>query len=105
MPMINEAIYALYEGVGNVEATTRRCGWARTIPWTAGIGRFHWARYLPSVGRCSTKGSRSKHRPSAAGQYVEAGWLGRKTSRGSYDHRGEKPVLTRWLVANADYRN
>jgi 3-hydroxybutyryl-CoA dehydrogenase len=98
LPMINEAIYTLYEGVGNVEAidTAMRLG-AHHPMGPLRAGRFHRPRYLPVVMQVLHEGlADSKYRPCPLlVKYVEAGWLGRKTQRGFYDYRGEKPVPTR----------
>ncbi|MFL6950460.1 MAG: 3-hydroxybutyryl-CoA dehydrogenase [Xanthobacteraceae bacterium] len=98
LPMINEAIYTLYEGVGNVEAidTAMRLGAHHPI------GPLELADFIGldtclSVMQVLHEGlADSKYRPCPLlVKYVEAGWLGRKAQRGFYDYRGEKPVPTR----------
>jgi 3-hydroxybutyryl-CoA dehydrogenase len=98
MPMINEAIYALYEGVGNVEAidTAMRLG-AHHPMGPLELADFIGLDTCLSVMQVLHEGlADSKYRPCPLlVKYVEAGWLGRKTMRGFYDYRGEKPVPTR----------
>ena len=98
MPMINEAIYGLYEGVGNVEAidTAMRLG-AHHPMGPLELADFIGLDTCLSVMQVLHEGlADSKYRPCPLlVKYVEAGWLGRKTSRGFYDYRGEKPVPTR----------
>ena len=98
MPMINEAIYALYEGVGNVEAidTAMRLG-AHHPMGPLELADFIGLDTCLSVMQVLHEGlADSKYRPCPLlVKYVEAGWLGRKTKRGFYDYRGEKPVPTR----------
>ena len=98
MPMINEAIYALYEGVGNVEAidTAMRLG-AHHPMGPLELADFIGLDTCLSVMQVLHEGlADSKYRPCPLlVKYVEAGWLGRKSSRGFYDYRGEKPVPTR----------
>jgi 3-hydroxybutyryl-CoA dehydrogenase len=98
MPMINEAIYALYEGVGNVEAidTAMRLG-AHHPMGPLELADFIGLDTCLSVMQVLHEGlADSKYRPCPLlVKYVEAGWLGRKTQRGFYDYRGEKPVPTR----------
>ncbi len=98
MPMINEAIYALYEGVGNVEAidTAMRLG-AHHPMGPLELADFIGLDTCLSVMQVLHEGlADSKYRPCPLlVKYVEAGWLGRKTSRGFYDYRGEKPIPTR----------
>jgi 3-hydroxybutyryl-CoA dehydrogenase len=98
MPMINEAIYALYEGVGNVEAidTAMRLG-AHHPMGPLELADFIGLDTCLSVMQVLHEGlADSKYRPCPLlVKYVEAGWLGRKTNRGFYDYRGEKPVPTR----------
>src|ERR1700740_1871763 len=90
MPMINEAIYALYEGGGNVEAI-------HTPMEPIELADFMWLDTCLSVMQVLHEGlADSKYRPCPLlVKYVEAGWLGRKTQRGFYDYRGEKPTPTR----------
>jgi 3-hydroxybutyryl-CoA dehydrogenase len=97
-PMINEAIYTLYEGVGNVEAidTAMRLG-AHHPMGPLELADFIGLDTCLSVMQVLHEGlADSKYRPCPLlVKYVEAGWLGRKTQRGFYDYRGEKPVPTR----------
>jgi 3-hydroxybutyryl-CoA dehydrogenase len=98
LPMINEAIYTLYEGVGGVEAidTAMKLG-ARHPMGPLELADFIGLDTCLSVMQVLHDGlADSKYRPCPLlVKYVEAGWLGRKTSRGFYDYRGEKPVPTR----------
>jgi 3-hydroxybutyryl-CoA dehydrogenase len=98
LPMINEAIYTLYEGVGNVEAidTAMRLG-AHHPMGPLELADFIGLDTVLSVMQVLHEGlADSKYRPCPLlVKYVEAGWLGRKTQRGFYDYRGEKPVPTR----------
>ncbi|HEY7298539.1 MAG TPA: 3-hydroxybutyryl-CoA dehydrogenase [Xanthobacteraceae bacterium] len=98
MPMINEAIYTLYEGVGNVEAidTAMRLG-AHHPMGPLELADFIGLDTCLSVMQVLHDGlADSKYRPCPLlVKYVEAGWLGRKTERGFYDYRGAKPVPTR----------
>ena len=98
LPMINEAIYTLYEGVGNVEAidTAMRLG-AHHPMGPLELADFIGLDTCLSVMQVLHEGlADSKYRPCPLlVKYVEAGWLGRKTQRGVYDYRGEKPVPTR----------
>ena len=98
MPMINEAIYTLYEGVGNVEAidTAMRLG-AHHPMGPLELADFIGLDTCLSVMQVLHDGlADSKYRPCPLlVKYVEAGWLGRKTQRGFYDYRGEKPLPTR----------
>lgn len=98
MPMINEAIYTLYEGVGTVEAIDTAMKLGAHHP----MGPLELADFIGldtclSVMQVLHDGlADSKYRPCPLlVKYVEAGWLGRKTQRGFYDYRGEKPVPTR----------
>jgi 3-hydroxybutyryl-CoA dehydrogenase len=98
LPMINEAIYTLYEGVGNVEAIDAAMRLGAHHP----MGPLELADFIGldtclSVMQVLHEGlADSKYRPCPLlVKYVEAGWLGRKTQRGFYDYRGEKPVPTR----------
>jgi 3-hydroxybutyryl-CoA dehydrogenase len=98
LPMINEAIYTLYEGVGSVEAidTAMRLG-ANHPMGPLQLADFIGLDTCLSVMQVLHEGlADSKYRPCPLlVKYVEAGWLGRKTQRGFYDYRGEKPVPTR----------
>lgn len=98
MPMINEAIYTLYEGVGTVEAidTAMRLG-AHHPMGPLQLADFIGLDTCLSVMQVLHEGlADSKYRPCPLlVKYVEAGWLGRKTRRGFYDYRGEVPVPTR----------
>ena len=98
VPMINEAIYTLYEGVGTVEAidTAMRLG-ANHPMGPLELGDFIGLDTVLSIMNVLYEGlADSKYRPCPLlVKYVEAGWLGRKSGRGFYDYRGEKPVPTR----------
>jgi 3-hydroxybutyryl-CoA dehydrogenase len=98
LPMINEAIYTLYEGVGTVEAidTAMRLG-AHHPMGPLQLADFIGLDTCLSVMQVLYEGlADSKYRPCPLlVKYVEAGWLGRKTGRGFYDYRGDKPVPTR----------
>jgi 3-hydroxybutyryl-CoA dehydrogenase len=98
LPMINEAIYTLYEGVGNVDAidTAMRLG-ANHPMGPLQLADFIGLDTCLSIMQVLYDGlADSKYRPCPLlVKYVEAGWLGRKTKRGFYDYRGEKPVPTR----------
>ena len=98
LPMINEAIYTLYEGVGSVEAIDKAMRLGANHP----MGPLELADFIGldtclSVMQVLYEGlADSKYRPCPLlVKYVEAGWLGRKTKRGFYDYRGEKPIPTR----------
>lgn len=98
LPMINEAVYTLYEGVGTVEAIDKAMKLGAHHP----MGPLELADFIGldtclSVMQVLYEGlSDSKYRPCPLlVKYVEAGWLGRKAKRGFYDYRGEKPVPTR----------
>jgi 3-hydroxybutyryl-CoA dehydrogenase len=98
LPMINEAIYTLYEGVGNVEAIDTAMKLGAHHP----MGPLELADFIGldtclSVMQVLHEGlADSKYRPCPLlVKYVEAGWLGRKAQRGFYDYRGAKPVPTR----------
>lgn len=98
MPMINEAIYTLYEGVGSVESIDTSMKLGANHP----MGPLQLADFIGldtclSIMQVLHDGlSDSKYRPCPLlVKYVEAGWLGRKTKRGFYDYRGETPVPTR----------
>jgi len=98
IPMINEAIYALYEGVGTVEAidVSMRLG-ANHPMGPLELGDYIGLDTVLAIMNMLHEGlADSKYRPCPLlVKYVEAGWLGRKTDRGFYDYRGEKPVPTR----------
>jgi 3-hydroxybutyryl-CoA dehydrogenase len=98
LPMINEAIYTLYEGVGNVEAidTALKLG-ARHPMGPLELADFIGLDTCLAIMQVLYEGlADSKYRPCPLlVKYVEAGWLGRKASRGFYDYRGDKPVPTR----------
>jgi 3-hydroxybutyryl-CoA dehydrogenase len=98
LPMINEAVYALYEGVGSVEAIDIGLRLGAHHP----MGPLELADFIGldtclAVMHVLYEGlADSKYRPCPLlVKYVEAGWLGRKTDRGFYDYRGDKPVPTR----------
>jgi 3-hydroxybutyryl-CoA dehydrogenase len=98
LPMINEAIYTLHEGVGSVEAidTAMRLG-ANHPMGPLQLADFIGLDTCLSIMQVLHDGlADSKYRPCPLlVKYVEAGWLGQKTGRGFYDYRGEKPVPTR----------
>ncbi|RMF01986.1 MAG: 3-hydroxybutyryl-CoA dehydrogenase [Alphaproteobacteria bacterium] len=98
LPMINEAIYTLYEGVGTVEAidTAMRLG-VRHPMGPLQLADFIGLDTCLSIMQVLYEGlADSKYRPCPLlVKYVEAGWLGRKTARGFYDYRGDEPVPTR----------
>ena len=98
LPMINEAVYTLYEGVGSVEAIDTAMKLGANHP----MGPLELADFIGldtclSVMQVLYEGlADSKYRPCPLlVKYVEAGWLGRKASRGFYDYHGERPVPTR----------
>ena len=98
LPMINEAIYTLYEGVGSVDSidTAMRLG-ANHPMGPLQLADFIGLDTCLSIMQVLHDGlSNSKYRPCPLlVKYVEAGWLGRKAGRGFYDYRGEHPVPTR----------
>jgi 3-hydroxybutyryl-CoA dehydrogenase len=98
LPMINEAIYTLYEGVGNVEAIDTAMKLGAHHP----MGPLELADFIGldtclAVMQVLHEGlADTKYRPCPLlVKYVEAGWLGKKSGRGFYDYRGPKPVPTR----------
>ncbi len=98
IPMINEAIYTLYEGVGTVQAIDKAMRLGANHP----MGPLELADFIGldtclSIMQVLNEGlADTKYRPCPLlVKYVEAGWLGRKTDRGFYDYRGETPVPTR----------
>jgi 3-hydroxybutyryl-CoA dehydrogenase len=98
LPMINEAIYTLYEGVGTVDAIDTAMKLGANHP----MGPLQLADFIGldtclSIMQVLHDGlSDSKYRPCPLlVKYVEAGWLGRKSGRGFYDYRGEVPIPTR----------
>lgn len=98
LPMINEAVYVLYEGVGSVESIDKAMRLGANHP----MGPLQLADFIGldtclSIMQVLHDGlSDSKYRPCPLlVKYVEAGWLGRKTQRGFYDYRGDKPFPTR----------
>jgi len=98
MPMINEAVYALYEGVGNVQSIDTSLKLGANHP----MGPLELADFIGldtclAIMNVLHDGlADTKYRPCPLlTKYVEAGWLGRKTQRGFYDYRGDTPVPTR----------
>jgi 3-hydroxybutyryl-CoA dehydrogenase len=98
MPMINEAVYTLYEGVGSVQSIDQSLKLGANHP----MGPLELADFIGldtclAIMNVLHDGlADTKYRPCPLlTKYVEAGWLGRKTQRGFYDYRGEVPVPTR----------
>ena len=98
MPMINEAVYTLYEGVGSVESIDQSMRLGANHP----MGPLELADFIGldtclAIMNVLHDGlADTKYRPCPLmTKYVEAGWLGRKTPRGFYDYRGPTPVPTR----------
>jgi len=98
MPMINEAVYVLYEGVGSVRSIDESLKLGANHP----MGPLELADFIGldtclAIMNVLHDGlADTKYRPCPLlTKYVEAGWLGRKTGRGFYDYRGETPVPTR----------
>jgi len=98
MPMINEAVYTLYEGVGNVSSIDQSLKLGANHP----MGPLELADFIGldtclAIMNVLHEGlADTKYRPCPLlTKYVEAGWLGRKAGRGFYDYRGETPVPTR----------
>ena len=98
LPMINEAVYTLYEGVGSVEAIDTAMKLGANHP----MGPLELADFigldicLAAMQVLHDGLADTKYRPCPLlVKYVEAGWLGRKTGRGFYDYSGDKPVPTR----------
>jgi 3-hydroxybutyryl-CoA dehydrogenase len=98
VPMINEAIYTLYEGVGTVDSIDTALKLGANHPMgPLELGDFIGLDTVLSIMNVLHDGlADSKYRPCPLlVKYVEAGWLGKKSGRGFYDYRGEKPVPTR----------
>ena len=98
MPMVNEAVYTLYEGVGSVEGIDK----SMRLGANHRMGPLELADFIGldtclAIMQVLYEGlADSKYRPCPLlVKYVEAGWIGRKAERGFYDYRGEKPVPTR----------
>jgi 3-hydroxybutyryl-CoA dehydrogenase len=98
IPMINEAVYTLYEGVGTVDSIDKAMRLGANHP----MGPLELADFIGldtclSIMQVLNEGlADTKYRPCPLlVKYVEAGWLGRKSQRGFYDYRGETPVATR----------
>jgi len=98
VPMINEAIYTLYEGVGTVDAIDTALKLGANHPMgPLELGDFIGLDTILSIMNVLYDGlADSKYRPCPLlTKYVEAGWVGKKAGRGFYDYRGERPVPTR----------
>jgi 3-hydroxybutyryl-CoA dehydrogenase len=98
IPMINEAVYTLYEGVGTVEGIDKAMRLGANHPMgPLELADFVGLDTILSIMQVLNEGlADTKYRPCPLlVKYVEAGWLGRKTQRGFYDYRGEVPVPTR----------
>jgi 3-hydroxybutyryl-CoA dehydrogenase len=98
VPMINEAIYTLYEGVGTVDAIDTALKLGANHPMgPLELGDFIGLDTVLAIMNVLYEGlADSKYRPCPLlVKYVEAGWLGRKAGRGFYDYRGDVPVPTR----------
>ena len=98
MPMINEAVYALYEGVGSVEAIDTSMKLGANHP----MGPLELADFIGldtclAIMNVLHDGlADTKYRPCPLlTKYVEAGWLGRKTNQGFYDYKGDRPIPSR----------
>ena len=98
IPMINEACYTLYEGVGNVASIDNAMKLGANHP----MGPLELADFIGldtclAIMNVLHEGlADTKYRPCPLlTKYVEAGWLGRKTKRGFYDYRGDAPIPTR----------
>jgi 3-hydroxybutyryl-CoA dehydrogenase len=98
MPMINEAVYTLYEGVGNVQSIDQSMKLGANHPMgPLALADFIGLDTCLAIMNVLHDGlADTKYRPCPLlTKYVEAGWLGRKAGRGFYDYRGETPVPTR----------
>jgi 3-hydroxybutyryl-CoA dehydrogenase len=98
MPMINEAVYTLYEGVGNVRSIDESLKLGANHPMgPLALADFIGLDTCLAIMNVLHDGlADTKYRPCPLlTKYVEAGWLGRKSGRGFYDYRGEEPVPTR----------
>ena len=95
--MINEAVYALYEGMNSLTPLTRLMRLANHPMGPLQLADFIGLDTCLLIMQVLHDGfSDTKYRPCPLlVKYVEAGWLGRKTKRGFYDYRGEKPIPTR----------